>query len=243
MSYNTSMNPKKTNSHTVFVDATGLATQPIVFGGYTFPMHSSYSFSSKKVYTEDNSRGIAGQMFFNEKFFVPTFKVKWNYMTIQDFKEIAKRLRTDEEPATYYDMWADKYKSALFYAQEPTYGDIHGVRKKMTKDEELETVTHYGGIPNLEITFVCTMNDRASYTLTYNLNGGVGSIPAQQTGYDAEEFTVAKRGDAFSRPGYYFVGWNTKEDGTGEQYVPGTIRVFDSDETLFAQWVTASATY
>jgi len=243
MPYTTNMTPAKADLHTQFIDATGLAVEPIVVAGYTFPMHSSYSFNSKKVYTEDNQRGIQGQLVFNEKFFVPTFKVKWNYVSIKDFVEIMRRLRTDEEPVIYYDMWANMYKRAMFYAQEPTFGDIHGVRKYIKNGEVPECVTYYGGVPNLEIIFAGTMKDMQLLTLNYNLNGGTGTTPTAQSGYDGEEFTVAKRENNFYRAGYYFTGWNTVENGSGEQYVPGTRRVFDSSETLYAQWVSADTTY
>ena len=38
--------------------------------------------------------------------------------------------------------------------------------------------------------------------------------------------------------GRKFIGWNTKEDGTGTFYAPGTMLTSDDDVTLWAQWDT-----
>ncbi|MER2183903.1 MAG: hypothetical protein ABTA22_10310, partial [Clostridia bacterium] len=37
-------------------------------------------------------------------------------------------------------------------------------------------------------------------------------------------------------PGRQFIEWNTKEDGTGTAYAPGTTLTLDDDLTLWAQW-------
>ena len=39
--------------------------------------------------------------------------------------------------------------------------------------------------------------------------------------------------------GRQFTGWNTKEDGSGTTYAPGTTLTLEDDLTLWAQWVTA----
>lgn len=40
-------------------------------------------------------------------------------------------------------------------------------------------------------------------------------------------------------PGRQFIEWNTKEDGTGTAYAPGTTLTLDDDLTLWAQWQIA----
>ena len=44
--------------------------------------------------------------------------------------------------------------------------------------------------------------------------------------------------NTFTRDNYYFIGWNTKENGSGTTYKVGQeIQIVD-DITLYAQWVT-----
>ena len=50
-------------------------------------------------------------------------------------------------------------------------------------------------------------------------------------------YTVDK--NTFRREGYYFTGWNTKSDGTGETYMPGqifTVKAENPYVVLYAQW-------
>lgn len=47
--------------------------------------------------------------------------------------------------------------------------------------------------------------------------------------------TVASDDD-FSRNGYIFIGWNTKEDGSGSSFSPNSKIELDESTTLYAQW-------
>lgn len=74
------------------------------------------------------------------------------------------------------------------------------------------------------------------YTINYNANGGTGPLPANHTGPVGTMFTVGPQ-SSLARPGYTFGGWNTKADGTGEQFAPGSpISMPKDGATLFAQW-------
>ena len=70
-----------------------------------------------------------------------------------------------------------------------------------------------------------------TYTLSYNANGGVGSLGSQ-----THNGTVTLHSMTPSREGYRFVSWNSAADGTGVSYQPGaTISVLKSI-TLYAIW-------
>jgi uncharacterized repeat protein (TIGR02543 family) len=49
------------------------------------------------------------------------------------------------------------------------------------------------------------------------------------------------RSNGFTRSGYTFTGWNTRQDGTGTPYAAGAEYSFASDLTLYAQWVVATS--
>ena len=74
---------------------------------------------------------------------------------------------------------------------------------------------------------------RVFYTITFNANGGEGSMEPQrfEVGVD-----TALNTNAFTREGYKFIGWNTA-DGSGATYADeGAILELTGDMTLYAQW-------
>lgn len=72
-------------------------------------------------------------------------------------------------------------------------------------------------------------------TVTYNANGGTGSMSATKAGEPVATST-------FTRSGYHFTGWNTRADGTGQNVKAGEIASFTANTTLYAQWQVASHT-
>ena len=74
-----------------------------------------------------------------------------------------------------------------------------------------------------------------TYTITYNANGGTGSMapitdicPSGSATLDA---------NTFSNSGYVFAGWNTSDDGSGTDYADeATISSISADIILYAQW-------
>ncbi len=81
----------------------------------------------------------------------------------------------------------------------------------------------------------------STFTVNYNANGGTGNMAAG-TGVQFVGYTVLD--NAFTRQGYTFTGWNTKADGTGDDYAPGdNLENMDGEGeliatsiTLYAQW-------
>ena len=71
-------------------------------------------------------------------------------------------------------------------------------------------------------------------TLSYDANGGSGSIPAQD--FISGTTVYASWNCAFSRSGYIFDKWNTETDGTGTSYYPYETFSISANTTLYAQW-------
>ncbi len=71
----------------------------------------------------------------------------------------------------------------------------------------------------------------STYTLYYNANGGTGA-PESQSG---NGYITLSSGTP-SRNNYTFKSWNTKSDGTGTNYAPGTTFKLSADTTLYAVW-------
>lgn len=75
---------------------------------------------------------------------------------------------------------------------------------------------------------------RVFYTITFDGNGGEGSMEPQrfEVGVD-----TALNTNAFTRENYKFIGWNTAADGSGATYADaGAILELTGDMTLYAQW-------
>lgn len=97
--------------------------------------------------------------------------------------------------------------------------------------------TYYGSsfvtIGALSRTWTLTVDPLASYSVTYNNNGG-GTTPSAQTKWYGEE--LALRGAITNRTNYVFKNWNTKADGTGTAYAASAKYTGNAALTLYAQW-------
>jgi uncharacterized repeat protein (TIGR02543 family) len=80
-----------------------------------------------------------------------------------------------------------------------------------------------------------------TYTVTYNANGGTGSVPSPQTVNAGASITVGS-GSSLSKSGYTFSGWNTTANGTGTNYADGASFVVNASSILYAKWVNNAPT-
>lgn len=90
------------------------------------------------------------------------------------------------------------------------------------------------------------VGNSTGYSVTYNANGGTGSVTDTEKYAKGAEATV-KSNNGFTNGDKVFLSWNTRADGKGETYYPnGTVEI-TGDVTLYAQWgdkaSTVSVTY
>lgn len=88
------------------------------------------------------------------------------------------------------------------------------------------------GLADKEINNVIAL---ISHVITYDANGGTGSMNATKTCEPVATST-------FTRSGYQFTGWNTRADGTGQNVKAGDTASFTANTTLYAQWQATSHT-
>ena len=95
-----------------------------------------------------------------------------------------------------------------------------------------------GAVPSVSCSFTpgAYVPTKYTYTITYNDNGGSGG-PGYTTitGTSSTLSTNIASGTP-SRSGYTFKHWNTKSDGSGSSYSPGSKISVSSDITLYAIW-------
>ena len=82
-----------------------------------------------------------------------------------------------------------------------------------------------------DITLYARWSTLPNHTVTFNANGGSGSMGSQTA-----NLPTALTLNTFTRPGYIFVGWNTLANGTGINYANGAVYDFTADITLYARW-------
>ena len=91
---------------------------------------------------------------------------------------------------------------------------------------------------NLELFDVEGAEPPEAVTVTFDANGGEGSMEAQTITVGT---TAALNPSAFTRSGYRFASWNTEADGSGTAYADGQTVTLDADLTLYAQWRRTSS--
>ena len=88
--------------------------------------------------------------------------------------------------------------------------------------------------PSRNITLYAQWKKKeAYYTITFNANGGSGSMSSKTV---SAGYSVSLPANTFTRSGYEFVGWNTNADGYGVSYTNGQNITPSGNITLYAQW-------
>jgi uncharacterized repeat protein (TIGR02543 family) len=93
------------------------------------------------------------------------------------------------------------------------------------------------GTANVTLYAKWTVNGAGGYTITYNGNGGDGSVPVDSNHYYAGQTITMPGNSDLTYTGYSFVGWQTKADGSGTTYAQGkTLAMGSANDTLYALW-------
>lgn len=90
------------------------------------------------------------------------------------------------------------------------------------------------GITKLD---VLAWDPSLEFTVTYDSNGGSGTVPAAQTAKVGTGITISdgsSLGSPYENATFWY--WNTGADGYGTRYMPGETMVVKQDLTLYAQW-------
>ena len=74
-----------------------------------------------------------------------------------------------------------------------------------------------------------------TYTISYNANGGSGTVPVSQTANEGTRITLSG-GNNLYKDSYIFGGWTTNPSGTGTIYSAGSFYTVSSDVVFYAKW-------
>ena len=101
-----------------------------------------------------------------------------------------------------------------------------------TWDKSTGTVTISSAYVTGDI--VITVTGEAAYTLTYDANGGTGSMDNT-----ASKGSITLTSNAYAKSGYTFIGWATSQanaDAGTVAYADGAAYTLSADATLYAVW-------
>lgn len=78
-----------------------------------------------------------------------------------------------------------------------------------------------------------------TYTMTYDANGGTGTITDSDSPYISGS-TVTVKANSFTRAGFIFTKWNTAANGSGTDFDAGETFKINANTTLYAQWASTT---
>lgn len=80
--------------------------------------------------------------------------------------------------------------------------------------------------------------DGKTYTLTYDANGGTGTVPTDSNKYAKGTYAQVVSGSGLTRKDMIFLGWSTKQTADSPAYYPGGSVKINDNTTLYAVWGT-----
>ena len=125
------------------------------------------------------------------------------------------------------------------YDKRYTINNIVWYTYKNANDTYMTTTAwHFDGyVKGVEVSVTYYLNSQTDKTTNKEYTGFLSGN--NYTVKDAKDVKADGSTKAFSdlNPGYKFVGWTTKSDGTGEKYAVNETFVLKSNMVLYAQWV------
>lgn len=165
---------------------------------------------------------------------------------------------SDKQEITLYAQWIGQEITLNFHlnggnmdttVKKVRYGEKYGVLPIPTKDGfgfnywyvnvgiDVISIVKSVDVVKYNISDVYANWVSNAYTIVYNPNGGEGFVTSSYA-YNGSNKSLDT--NPYTRSGYKFIGWNTKNDGTGISYEDNAIinlsNVSNSKLTLYAQW-------
>lgn len=171
-------------------------------------------------FTSDDDAYVIAQTLLGEGYFVRGYNVKLAEGIEHGTVTLSKTKAVEGDTVTITATAEEGYALATLTAT-----DAEG---------EAVTITENAFVmPASEVTVNATFEAENMLTVTFDPNGGEGSMaPAKVVAGKDTKLPAS----TFTRSGYIFASWNTKPDGTGTRISNGATVKVTSDVTLYAQW-------
>lgn len=208
----------------------------LVINGIEIPKLSDYSFFDAKSFFTSPKRtalGVIKKLNSYATFLTPRLTFSFKLMPIEAYRVLMKLIKDyNEFIVTVYDIVEDDYATHKMYFNPKEFPQIY--------QRSLEVL----GILNERFELVGTNDNIDGLSLIYNNN----STPVINTGLttyygydvmigDYDNIDESVDPSSFTKEGFKFNSWNTKEDGSGTPYVNGSTIKMSKSLVLYAQWI------
>lgn len=152
-------------------------------------------------------------------------EVNFKYFNINDFIKFREAIKQRYFQVKFFNVDTCQWMQREMYCSKSERKKLHYFNPRLL------------GVLDFSVQLVATNRDvmnRGPVTISYNSNGGSGSISSEQIVW-AEQYTT-NDGSNFSKPGQSLSSWNTKPDGSGWTYLPTQSFTAFKDLTLYAIW-------
>ena len=202
--------------------------------------------SKAAEYTPDRPEGIPSDYVFKGWYFDQTLTAPYNFA--------GRTMPADN--ITVYAKWGPPICNVKFVAYGEKVAEYDKIPYNTSVSEKIPTVDLHdddsfcgwaydvaGTQPfnvdtriTRDIVLYAQINDGKSYAVTYDPNGGTGTV-ADSNRYAQNKLAKVLSSDGLTAPeGKVFLGWNTKADGTDEMKYPGSSVLVTGNITLYAVW-------
>ena len=202
--------------------------------------------SKAAEYTPDRPEGIPSDYVFKGWYFDQTLKAPYNFAG-------------QTMPAgniTVYAKWGPPICNVTFMAYGAKVAEHDDIPYNTSVSEKIPKVTPHEGdsfygwaydvagtqpfnvntLITRDIVLYAQINDGKSYAVTYDPNGGTGTV-TDSNQYAQNKLAKVLSSDRLIAPeGKVFLGWNTQADGKGEMKAPGNSVLVTGNITLYAVW-------
>lgn len=160
---------------------------------------------------------------------VARVELNFKYMNISDYIALCQMAKQRTVMVNFFNRETGERQTQEMAFTENSIGQLYAFR------------TDYLGILDVSIKLVATNRDKENLintgiTISYDSNGGTGSISSQSATWSDEVKLSDGEGFTYSDSGYHIKEWNTSKDGTGSAYgLSQRITVWKSMK-LYAIW-------
>lgn len=158
---------------------------------------------------------------------VARVELNFKYMNISDYIALCQMAKQRTVTVNFFNRETGERQTQEMAFTENSIGQLYAFR------------TEYLGILDVSIKLVATNRDKenlinTSITISYDSNGGTGSISSQSATW-SDEIKLSD-GEGFTNSGNHIKEWNTSADGTGSAYgLSQRITIWKSIK-LYAIW-------
>ena len=201
--------------------------------GYTFQGWTTNADGTGTTYTNSQSVTLFSNVTLYAKWLAGTFAVTFGSNTASGSKLTTNNMPNQSFTAgTPFTLSANVwYKTGFLFAG---WGATTGTSTVVYTDQQ--QVTLYGATT---IYAQWTPVFIVSYNANATAGTFTGTVPSSTNSVDGAAVAIATNSGNLAKSGLTFAGWNTKTDGTGQTYYPGSSISPTTNVTLYAMYLSA----